>query len=568
MTFIDLRTAVIGSLTTLSKAVKVANVNITSPFLLGTGDSGTAWSVDMIGGSIPSGSDGYKFLYDLFQNTNSATFIPVSPSSPPINANVLSIGGTSYTSVARASGNVLDGANTLMPTVADVNMYPMITATGNGLACKKILQKLYFIHNIFDYSNYDTFRGGWTDGSMDVTLTGFLSDGSLALNVKLVNEGYAIRGDEYDVINGSGSASGKKLIVNILDLEDLGGESIPLRKIAENTAYSILPLSRLFYLWIRMANYRIAMRYNDDGWRRAAYNLLAKYNTSMDITSSFMSGNKATNTTGLIDNLQKKTTTFRQTAGYVTFLSDNVIENQKMAVSLNTEIQSERKIEKKVKIFEYISLAILVTVFVAVSALTGFPGMDASSKFKVSLGILGATLMTLMVIVPVYQSKYVKEKFIGGPSRVSYGTSTEDQAFMEQIKIYLENTIILMTYLDSYDLATNMNKAMQNEYSQYRGINMELVVAGRKLDGINKYVDLTKTERNSRVYLYISLALILAVMLPVYIWAVDYPSIRTASMVTVGVLSTIAITLHAYETTSIVRTDGNKKYWGQPKAYA
>jgi hypothetical protein len=262
---------------------------------------------------------------------------------------------------------------------------------------------------------------------------------------------------------------------------------------------------------------------------------------------------------------------FRETSGLVTDLSASMVENQKDANQINTNIEREQALEKKIRIFEYITLALLVAVFLATAVLTSTPSIEADQKVKISLGILGVSIFSVLVLILFYQSKLVTEGFSATLLKQTAGTfetDTTNSNFMANVNDFLQNTITLMSYLESYDMITNMNRSMQKDYTRYRGVNNELIVAGRRLDGIAKYSSLSRAERNSRFYLFIALTLILAVILPIYLWAVDYPAVRSASMGIAGVLAVFAIFLHTYETTSIVRTDGKKKYWGQPKDYA
>jgi hypothetical protein len=232
----------------------------------------------------------------------------------------------------------------------------------------------------------------------------------------------------------------------------------------------------------------------------------------------------------------------------------------------------EQSLEKKIRIFEYITLALLVAVFLATAVLTSTPSIEAAVKVKISLGILGVSIFSVLVLIMFYQSKLVTEGFATLLQRSTSTTTNFEPGdvnanFMVNVNEFLQTTITLMSYLESYDMITNMNRSMQKDYTMYRGVNNELIVAGRRLDGIARYSSLTRAERNSRFYLFIALTLILAVILPIYLWAVDYPTVRSASMGIAGVLAVFAIFLHTYETTSIVRTDGKKKYWGQPKDY-
>lgn len=485
--------------------------------------------------------------------------------------------------------------------VIDVNNAILLDKTDpTSLKMLRILQKLYLIHDLFYTTNWYKLRNGWPDTqdvylqtfvlnlnnacSGGVTLISDYEHGKLIKKVKLINR--TVQSGEIDILatspapNFCVATASSVIVARIQDLEDVGGETIPLRDIIADKSLTTFPFRRLFYLWIQMANYRIARLAKDDSsppanisspFKEITYKLIARANDNVGYDQPFMSGSTVggVRKDGLMDSIQQKQLILRETGSAMGDLNTKLAENQKSVATTKSTVDAESSNEKKVRIFEIVTFSLLVAVFVATAAITGIPGIDESKKTIFSIAVLAVAVVSAVIILLVYQNKYAMEGFYtqGG---VKYDTTTitnVDEGFMNQVSVFLVNTITLMSNLESYDMSRNMNRVVVNEYTRYAGINNELLVADKKLDGIAKYSALSRAEKQSRVYLFITLTLILAFVLPVYVWAKDYPSIRTTAMGVAIVLAIIAITFHTYDTTSIVRTDGNKKYWGQPDGY-
>jgi hypothetical protein len=515
-----------------------------------------------------TGNDAQKFISELFKQV--AVLFKTSPTSANV---LLTTSRTAYTSISSANDPRLYDSATprrIKNDVIDVNFITWLGTDAQNLAFQKILVQLYLLHDLFSTQNWGKFKSTWPSGSTVYLQCCKMPVGgvtTLVKNVKLIDDGITLQSDEYNILDPSTYAGKTKATVKLRDLSAIGGETIPLREIRQKSSLNVFPIRRIFYLWIRMAQYRITTVLPEHAFKEAAFKLLEKYNKQVEMKSSFISDAD----TGLFAGISEKQNVFRETSGLVTDLSASMVENQKDANQINTNIEREQALEKKIRIFEYITLALLVAVFLATAVLTSTPSIEADQKVKISLGILGVSIFSVLVLILFYQSKLVTEGFSATLLKQTAGTfetDTTNSNFMANVNDFLQNTITLMSYLESYDMITNMNRSMQKDYTRYRGVNNELIVAGRRLDGIAKYSSLSRAERNSRFYLFIALTLILAVILPIYLWAVDYPAVRSASMGIAGVLAVFAIFLHTYETTSIVRTDGKKKYWGQPKDYA
>lgn len=480
------------------------------------------------------------------------------------------------TGSAQASGDVT--AANLPDTVLDINLVSWLdnTVGSPSAASRAIYQKLYFIHDLFHAENWSKWKSGSTIFLQGVDISGAIRSAA-SDRAKLVSSGYqpADPNAEYNILTEAKTGS-KKAYIRISDLENIGGdnrEKIPLSTLKTMDNLNILLLRRIFYLWIRLACNRIAAISTSSSKTlvlKTNYLILERTNKNVEMSNS----DENTFSQTVIRELANKQSILRYNIATINQYSTNMQLQQKKAFQAKDDVIANQKLEKKIKTFEYISLALLGFVFIATLALTGLPDMTKDMRLKASFGVLIFASVVISTILLIYTKEF-KEGFavlnstamMGAARTATYSDTTKD-AFMKQAALFAENTVTIVSFLDSYDLSLNMNRVMTEDQTKYSGLNNDLQVVARRLDDMTKYVDLQRVQRSSRVYLYITLTMILAVMLPLYVWAEEYPSVRIGMLVISGTLALIAMVIHAYDTTSIVRTDGQKRYWGQPAAFA
>ena len=513
--------------------------------------------------AIPSSStDASKFFWELFNQGSAGSALALKAAANQSLSSIVLAGGSSYTANTTISftGNVLNAS------ITDINLYSWIDQTNaNGTLYAGIMQKVYLIHDLFLPTNWNNFSNG-----NSVNLQGFNKTGTLLQNIKLVATAPTDTG-AYNVTTSAAPSSGTAVpYVLISDLSTVGGESVPLITMTTVSNMNTFIIRRLFFLWIRMANYRIASMANNTATdiQKACYVLLSKANDDV-VVQSDGTGVTAEIYAGLSD----KQRVMRGATGVLNQLNSDMASYQTTAQQAKNSISTEQAFDKKVRIVEYVALGILVVVFMACGFLTGSFDVDPGMKLKMSMGVFLAAAFSVAMIVVIYQSKIMTTENFDTSiplASTAYGATgiATDTGFQNNVATYLANTISLSSALDSYDLATNMNQAMINDTVKYINVNQDLQIAGRRLNDIAKTVDVEKAQHNSSVYLLLTLTMVLAVMLPIYVWAANAPMIRVGVMVISGAVAFMALLVHAYESTSIVRTDGHKKYWGQPAAFA
>lgn len=507
-------------------------------------------------------NDASRFYFELFNTGTTVNALAIKSTPAPVSATstIMLTTASPSTYVTYTSPITASGINT---TLLDINLYSWINQSTGGIFAG-IMQKIYLIHDLFLPNNWSSFKGG-----NDVYLQGFNMTGTCIKKIKLVATAPTGPG-AYDVLSGTVPSGTAIPYVLVSELSILGGESFPLLAMTTVSNLNTFIIRRLFYLWIRMANYRIAAASNaDETVTHACYLLLSRANDNAANTST--SDASATVSGEIYAGLADKQKVMRNAAGLLNDLNSDMATYQTTAQQAKNSITTEQSFERKVRIVEYVTFGILVAVFMASGFLTSAIGMEREKKLKMSLAVFLISSFSVAVIVLVYQSKIMNVEGFATPlpaAGTAYSSVAADAGFTTNVCTYLAATISLSSTLDSYDLATNINQAMFNDTVKYTNLNVDLQIAGRRLNDMAKIVDVEKAQHNSAVYLLLTLIMVLAVMLPLYIWAEDSPTIRMGVMVISGAVVFMALLVHAYESTSIVRTDGHKKYWGQPAVFA
>lgn len=537
-----------------------SGVNVNSIFL-GGGNIGTFDSV------TPTDNNAEKFFKEIFTDTSAAVTSPTPFKSPvevpkvldkTTNAYTDFVAGTTY-SDAVSSTDDNNWAFGVKKSVVDVNFYNSMVPTQ---PFAKIVHKLYFIHDLFKKENWETWKQ-----DKPVTLRAFDMSRTVQTTVKLVADNYTNAVNEYDILTTTSTVANNKPFVRIGDLENISGEAlnardrIELRQLKRVDFLNTLVIRRLLWLWIRMAHTRVAFT---DSSPNSDY---IGVNVKMIAYAVKETKSSSTFSTTLLQGIAEKQSLFRTSTSLVSDLNTEVDQGKKFAQGAKDRVRSENAIERKVRIFEYTTLALMICIFILTAVSTGYLSLEKAMRLKMSFGVLASFILSAIIILLLYNSKLITEPFAVSFSQrvfVSNNDNVDAAGFMANVNAYLNNTITVSAYLDSHDMVQNVNRAMQRDAVKYDSINKDLKVSGRRLDDLGKYIDLTRVERNARMYMYLSLSLILACLAPLYIWADKHPNVRMGAMGVALFLALIVLVIHAFETTSFVRTDGNKKYWGTP----
>jgi hypothetical protein len=483
-------------------------------------------------------------------------------------------GGSGYTNfTSGASGNTLNGT-TLNTDVRDLNLYSWCSGTTDFLL---ILQKLYYIHDLFNLTNWQNFTQG-----IQVTLSGFNRSAVYQKNtIKLITVNtYTLQAGEYNILAAVPASGATTPVVYLKDLIDIGNGDVA-NKIDFNYLKTVKNLNtlifrRLFYLWIRMAQYRIATTtsFNSTSWAGKRTDSPASLSGNVILSQFYLlaAANDAINssdfTKTIYNAINQSQTGYRTTAATLNDLTTQIKSGKGDLTRNQNSVQNNSKTYKIITIFQYTLLAVLGTVILAAAAV----GMGATSTIRSSYSvmILMGAIISVMIVMLVYQRYVPKETFADpyGISRSVAVTNNDDTGFMQNVKIYVSNTFTALAYLDSYDIISNFNRAIQQDMNRQYIANSDISVSAQRLDSISKIVELNKVQANARIYLLIFITVVIGVFVPVYVWSENAPNIRYIALAIAMGMILMAIVMYGYQVTSLVRTNGEKKYWGQPVAYS
>jgi hypothetical protein len=455
---------------------------------------------------------------------------------------------------------------TINPAVLDVNLYKWVTTkTGSAL----VLQKLYFLHDLFKTQNWTHYYQGT---NTQIYLQGFDQNGNYLTSVKLVTiSPYTLGAGEYDVLQ---SGSGSVPIVKIGDLQNMNStNNLDLTALSGVLNLNTLLFRRVFYLFIRMAQFKIAdVAYtNSPGPTPPATGLTATQQTLSNVRQSQLMllylANKLVDTYSdfnqqVFSNTATSQSTLRATAGNLQSLNTTISAGkQVMSTNINS-IQSNKSSQKRVKTFEYVVLAF---VFTSIAAATALSFVGEENRMKYSVAMLACTIVFVPVMLFAYQHYIGSEHFTDVSIDVSSGSV--ETAFMANVFAYMYNTMNVNTFLESYELTYSMNQTMNQEQANYKIASNDIDVSGQRLYGISKIVQLDKLDTGSRVYTLLVILAVIGLFMPLYVLMHEYIRVQQTILAVAAAIIVIALVIQVYQTTSRVRNDGEKKYWGQPSAF-
>jgi hypothetical protein len=408
-------------------------------------------------------------------------------------------------------------------------------------------------------------------------LRGFNTDVVYKSNVKLITtDTYTLQSNEYNVLQNASSGTP---VVYLKDLIDIGNgdaaNKIDFNYLKTVKNLNTLIFRRLFYLWIRMAQYRIASTaYNSSSIAWTSANTPDGISGRVRLCQFYLltAANDAitnSNFTQTIYNaINQSQTGYRTTAATLNDLTTQIKSGKGDLIRNQNAVQNNSKTYKIITIFQYTLLAVLGTLILA-AVLVGM-GATSTIRSSYSVIILMGTIISVMIVMLVYQRYVPKETFTPTTAGITAATTTltDDTGFMQNVNIYANNTFTALAYLDSYDIISNFNRAIQQDMNRQYVANSDIGVSAQRLDSISKIVELNKVQANARIYLLIFITVVIGVLVPVYVWAENAPNIRYIALAIAIGMILMAIIMYGYQVTSLVRTNGEKKYWGQPIAYA
>lgn len=470
---------------------------------------------------------------------------------------------TDYSVYTWNSGSGIGKLNSLVndETLRDVNCMGYY---GSNTSLSRYVQALYAWHNLLIPANWNSFING--------NKTILKIPKASTLNVLQVKELTL----ELDMRNYTVTATGT-LDNNGSNVKDIMNSIIPFASILEvGTKINIYTIRRLFYMYIQIAQYCMAM-----GIVTQVYQLVKAapsdayqtvFNNALVIPKIIIQSlkNIALNDTALSDLIavtQRRVDEYSKSVNVITDLNTNINKGKIVLTNNQEKIKGQNEALKTIKKFELASIIVFCIVLAASCGLLVFP-LEYSKKLTFGLVIVVIAIASSFTIGLLFNKANIKtfEKFAVSAQTLSDDYSrfiaSQNNAFYGLISQYLTGTISNTNALQTYNIYGNVNFALQKEHTYYNNTDKLLTNVNSRMSSIYKISFLDQMQRTALMNFLMSITVITAATIMAYVAVQDY---ETLSKVVLGVgltLIVLALIIYILEVTQRVRTDGNKIYWG------
>jgi hypothetical protein len=438
---------------------------------------------------------------------------------------------------------------------------------------KALMDSLYMYYDLLDESKWKDFKKGTT-----VTL----STGHIRTPATLTNNTTASMFNPSDRASNLKAALGTRHSswVPVTQNVRLGSTdtahtttmgmltSIVDPVVIMNTpGFNVFAFRRLLYLYIRMLGMRICMdayeSITDKTIRDSVRSILnAMFNMlHQDIATMQLSGGVVTS---ISEGITRRMQTYTNNTDLINDIT-NDIDDGRITLNQNlSRLTSEQKFEKRAKALSLIAMVVLMLVLGAVGVVVVTP-LEKIKKLQVVAVALAASAIGALVLNVTF-SKTVTEGFTtpGENGSGEYRAATYVSDILEIANHFLVYNQTMMDGINTYRAYGNLNNAMNKEYSFYQGANTRIKNAGAKVKSVYRVSDLEQKQFVTRMQFFLVLSIILSGTALVYVATEDHPSAKPFIFGIGGTLAVFAFVIFLLESTSYVRTDGDKKYWAQP----
>lgn len=353
-------------------------------------------------------------------------------------------------------------------------------------------------------------------------------------------------------------------------------------------------LRRLFYLYIMMAHYNVAMSYYKQKFAsggssssKKARDLVESIYLLVARANYYIENSRGT-ATYLNKRLKKRQEKYYKNVQRANRLADNLEVSRTDYTDKKNQFEANKGIDRQVTIFNWVTTAVLACVIVAGVVTVNFP-FERRTKLTICLSLISATIVSSLILYFAY-NRVVAEHFIDenfedehfedehfeGGALTNYnsiGTSigTWDSevdmlntAILAQAQRYLDNTTFVNNALGSYKAYGNVNYSISRELSFFRALRSNIDNQTGKTKQAANLVKLSSVEQMYRIYLLISWMILAALAVSAYIGFEESPQVRKYSLYVAGFLAIMAFVLYVLEINKRVRNDIRHYYWKMP----
>ena len=507
------------------------------------------------------------YVFDPVNNVYSAQSINGSSS---FNSSSLN-----YTTPNPSSGNT--------PMTTDINLMELLLVAQNANVNTSLnriptslycLQALYAWYNLLDNNNWNNFtaNGAVTFDVPDMTTnSGTITIGFTSVTLQIPKSGSTYSGSQLNSQNLiAASANPSDLATNIGTLMNY---YIPFQKIL-NANINPFVARRLIHLSIILFNFNIALSYSlinatisntmntTPEYVSAIYKLLEAANANVSDTSNgtFQQLTQA---------VQQRLNQYNYYDTKLSSLNSNLTKLQTSVKSDINTLNSKQQYQNSIKKYLYGAIAVFVIICVS-SALVYLTPISYKYKLITSASMIILAVITAFVLHYLLNNSLTKEGFDGAAT-----VSTTDGLYTNiinlaanygdlvynQVDKYLDNTIVLTTTLDSYQLYGNVNYSLGNQEVYYTNAVNTLNNQDTNLQAAGNSVYLSQMRYSAIMNFIILMSLILSIFTTLYIASANYPTLQYWLFIIMLIAVLITLIVLFIELKRPVRTHAKQKYW-------
>lgn len=428
----------------------------------------------------------------------------------------------------------------------------------NNYGFPKILQSLYITHAVLDSTNFKTLT---TTGSLQVTILPTTAE-------SMANENYTLT---YDTNSGSltvvpnPNPNPTSININIeifgFTIKDLVTNNIP-----------VYVLRRIFYMYITLFHFKFANQFSKasvsvgNSICRQIYSIINNLNNDISGNGVYQQ---------VITALTQNQGEYSQRQNDIKNVN-NIIQNNNIQNKKQIEVSNSRSItNKQANVFTIIATIFLLIITLFACGLVLYP---ADKNIKLILAaILFVSAITMGIVLYISYIKTVgienfglQENFALADTVPEYNSmiaiSTNIKLSMFQSLVtFLQNTDRIQNSLIAYKGFEDVNEVLDNELNFYNSVYFTQDNNAKKISNSSNLTLLSSKERKNRMYLMISLSIVITLTTLLYVATDSNPSLQMKILIIGGILAGLVFSFYVMATNAFVHTNGTKVYWNKPK---
>jgi hypothetical protein len=466
---------------------------------------------------------------------------------------------------------------------SDINCMCLLNTGGRTIPTVFLtLQALYAWYSLFDAVNWKLYKNNQQvtiqvpDFTSTSTLTSLTFTSFNLQQASATNSGLSTTSTSANIQLNSQKviSSGDSRTTNIVSLMNY---YIPdSLKIFDSTNFNPYVARRIIHLFIILIQYNIAVTYFNSlnpvptatpSLLDDFFKLLQAFNYNVTDTENGVY-------TQILNALNTRSRKYTENQQNITSLDNQVSDLKDNIATDSAKLNSRMSYQSKSKIYQTVAITMLIIIGAGASILYTVP---LEYKQKLSGGGTLIIIAVLTSIILQYQSNSVRVKegfyttyktLAGLTSQTSNGdyswsssASGYYNSMLDQCEIYLNNTFLLTSSLDSYHIYGNVNYAAQRELQFFGDTKTSLSMKDRGLQDMYNISYMDQVRFTALMNLAISLSLIIAVTITFTLAVENFPSVKKAIFVIGGCLALISVTLYILEISSRVHTKPKQLYW-------